>query len=418
MQRAYYFDGIRIDSGLLNYDITAKNSTIANRVKAILNCAGISAGSGSLVGRPGDTTLEISGVGSSAITAAAGDAIDINGEYISVKDETYQLLDFEPAKPSKTVSVVGWADGEYRFGVKYAVASGCIKSNREGEALAVRYFDSYEWVHPSGSISPTVGDIYLATVNVSGDEVISIVDNRTYQWLSAQVDASKIYITDPQVTTITTLQEHVDAVGTATPTATNPHGIQLYTDFNDLANTPTGLIGGAMHGSNAHDYTVPISRTSTYTMEDITLSPIAEGGGVVWIDGISAVVGAVEFIADSEIDCKYRWITITGFAHNAINGGDYYPSGSKAYEMLVYIDQVTPSTSKFVCGHFYSSAGGNGTTYPYVTLKPWNSQDYLIIWVASADGKLMGKVNNASNDATLTFAFGLCVEYGPIRKRV
>ena len=416
MQKAYYVDGIRVDSALLNYDITAKNSTVTNRVKAILNCAGISVGSGSIVGRPGDNALIVSGVGSSALTVGAGDAIDINGEYISVKDETYQLLDFEPEKPSKTVSVVGWDDGTYNFGVKYAVSSGCVKSNREGEAFAVRYFDSYEWVYPSGSL--TAGDICLAIVGVSSDAVTSITDNRTYQWLSAQVDASKIYITEPVVETITTLQEHVDAVGAATPTATNPHGIQLYTDFDDLTNTPTGLAGGAIHGSSAHDYTVPISRTSSYTMEDATLSPIAEGGGVVWLDGISTVVGATEFIADGGIDWKYRWITVTGFAHNATDGADYYPSGSKADEMYGYIDPVTPSTSRFVSGHFYSSAGGNGTTYPYVLLKPWNSQDYLVMWVDNTTGKLVGKVQDVSHDATLIFAFGLCVEYGPTRKRV
>jgi len=76
---------------------------------------------------------------------------------------------------------------------------------------------------------------------------------------------------------------------------------------------------------------------------------------------------------------------------------------------------VTPTTVDFVYGHFYTSAGGNGTTFPYIKLKPFNSLDSIIIWVDNTTSYLMAKMDIVSAGAT-TFAFGLCIEYGPRRK--
>lgn len=418
MQRAYYYDGIRVDAATLNYDITAKNSTVTNRIKAILNSVGIPVGSGSIVGRPGDSALFVTGSGGT-LTISPGDAIDKNGEYISVKEDTYVPSDdFEPVKPSRIVDVSSGSNGNYYFGIRYALDSGCIKSNREGESFYVRYYDSYEWVNQPGALA-NYGDITLATYTLTTGVVSNVVDVRANQRLSCQVDASKIYITDPVVPTITTLQQHMDAVDPlGTPTATNPHGTVLSTDFDDLHGAPNGLVGGAQHGVEAHDYTVPISRTSSYTMSDVVLNPTQDGGGVVWADGVKNIATTVNFIIDSEIDWKYRWVTVTGFAYAGTDASDYYPSGSKVDEMCGFIDPVTPSTSKLVYGHFYTSAGGNGSTYPYLKLKPYNSSDSLIIWVDTTNSKLMGSFDYVSADPNMDFAFGLSIEYGPTRKKV
>jgi hypothetical protein len=414
---AEYFDGIMVDAALLDFDVAAHNTSLKNRTKAILNSFSIPAGSGSIVGRPGDNYLEVSQDGSNLVIEP-GYAIDINGEWIDIPyDPTEHVDPYEPDKPSRIYPVVG-SDDDYYFGVEYAEASGCIKTNREGESFYVRYYDSYAWVNSTSPL--TSGSITLATYTISGGIITALTDVRTNQWLSCQADAANVYILNTPLTGMDTLQDHVNMLGTATPTAANPHGVFLQNEFDDLTHTPTGLVGGAQHGSDAHDDTVPVVRTSSYTRSDSTLQPVAEGGGSVWVDGYftngSVPAGGIEL--DDLVDWRYRWITVTGYIYEATDADDYTPGGAHADNISGYIDPSTPATvNNLAFGHFYSDTGGAGTVDPRILIK-FNGGSTMKLWVDTT-GVLKADIDTWRASPTgFVFSFGLVVEYGPRRKTV
>jgi len=236
MKRLYTFDGLWLDSENLNYEVDAKTDSLKKRIKAVLNSDAIPDGSGSIIGHPGDTALEVSSGTVGFINVAAGEAIDKNGEYIYVPEDPSDLEDeYAPSRRDRenialTDLGISGANTWY-FGIEYEEGSGCIKSNREGETFATRYYDRYKWVASSGSL--TSPQITLAKITTDASGVITnLEDCRTDQWLSCQVNAANVYIVDSPVDAITTLEEHVNATGSATPSAANPHGIDVTGNFD------------------------------------------------------------------------------------------------------------------------------------------------------------------------------------------
>ena len=127
MRRAEFFDGIWADASLLNYDASGSVDSLKARTKAFLNSDAIPAGSGSIVGIPGDTSLQVTRPSAGNLSVAAGRAIDKNGELVYVPSDISVLEDeFAPVRNVREdislVSMGADTDGLWYFGVEFAVA--------------------------------------------------------------------------------------------------------------------------------------------------------------------------------------------------------------------------------------------------------------------------------------------------------
>lgn len=433
MERAEYFSGLWVDSDLLDFDSQAKNDAIKNRIKAILNSDNISAGSGSIVGRPGDSSLEVTQTGAGAVVVAAGQAIDKNGDFIDVPTDVTDVddSDFEPDKPSRTVSLTsvsidGDSDGTYYFGVKYALDSGCVKSNRDGEEFATRYYDSYEWTASTGSLASPAITLAKITTTSGGAGVVTIEDLRADQWLSCQVDARAVYIDDPPLTAMETLQDHVNMIGDASRVSTvNPHGVIVYSDFDDITNPPTGLSAATTHGVEAHDDSVPISRISSYNSSD-GLQPTIDGGGLIWLDGYysKAVDDETARVLDNTINWLYRFISVKGYVELSTTGNVKIPGGASQdsiYGRLGVINNYIIPVN-YSEGYCYTYDGSSdGSTVPYIdlidgaTVSGSFETATLRIWVDSTTGALKGTMDWNANPTGYYMSYALLVSYGPRR---
>jgi len=426
MRRANFFSGLWVDYDLLNYEVTAKDESIKNRIKGILNSSAIGAGSGSIVGIMGDSALAITQTDPGYLEISPGEAIDVNGEYINVPQDVDDVedTDFEPSKPSRTISMDSLGiieDVTYYVGIQYAAASGCLKSNRDGEVFATRYYDSYEYVASSGSLASPA--ITLATViTTGGGGIATISDTRGEQWLSCQVDARKVFIDNTPLAAMETLQDHVNMIGNSDLVSiTNPHGTEVYQNFDNLVNQPTGLSGGLVHGQDAHDESVPRTFIASSNVDD-ALAPTKEGGGIVWCDGYfdQDTDATEEIILDNSIDWRYRWVSTKGFAIPSTEGDEYLPGGTKAANISGYYTVGYPA--RLVYGYLYSYSGSDGTTEPYVDLMVVDSTgsnvSKLRVWVDSSTGALTATVSDWGAASGLFLAYALAIEYGPIRQNV
>lgn len=421
MRRAYFFSGLLVDSDLLNYDAAARSDSVKLRIKALLNSDAIPAGSGSIVGKPGDTALQVANSGAGTITVTEGMAIDKNGDWIYVPNDPTILDDmFEPEKPARVINLlddlgIALADtNTYHFGIAYQEASGCVKSNRDGELFATRYYDSYQWV-ASGSALPSPM-ITLAKITRLNPTTFTLEDCRTEQWLGCQTNAKNVLLTNTPLSTMQTVEDHINMVGDATlVSATNPHGVIIYQDFSGIINPPTGLTQNAKHGQDAHDDSVPISRTASNILAS-PLVPQQDGGGVVWCDGyFDYGVDATEVkVLDDNIDWRHRWLSLTAYLNYSDTANTYIPGAANAGSMVGMLDPVLVTPTNMGCGYGYTNAGSDGTAAPYIDLSVTNAT--IRIWVDSTDGSLKAKVQTWSSPATnKKFSFGVGIEYGPRR---
>jgi hypothetical protein len=424
MKRANYFSGLWVDSDLLNFDSQARQQTLKDMVVGLINADNISAGSGSIIGRPGDTSLLVAVAGAGQVSVAAGGAIDKDGNWIYVPENVTVVddTDFEPAKPSRTVTLSDLgvtATGTYYFGVGYSEDSGCVKSNRDGESFYTRYYDSYTW-YASSSVLPspyiTLASFYVDT---GTGLITNLVDRRTNQWISCQVNAANVYIADPPITEMVTVEDHINMVQDSSQvSATNPHGVSLSRDFASVINPPTGLVAGEQHGTDAHDDTVMVGRIGSEV--DTTLLPVADGGGTVWVDGYVAYGNTDEFAIDTNIDWRKRFITIKGFLKYSNDALNYLPGGSSAGQAAGYLSTSTTTPQNLALAHGYTASGSlSGAALPYLELlTPVGvGATKLRVYAKATSGYLYGKVAEFGTAADY-LAFGMAIDYSPVRDTV
>ena len=156
---------------------------------------------------------------------AAGQAIDTNGNFIKAASYIQPIKGFAAtnwvwtATPSATNYVK----------LRYQETSGSVGANDAGDQFYTRYYDSF-FVQIDG-IAPTSSDILLCTFLAGGSGEITnsstLLDRRTYVRTVTTADAVMLDPTTKKVASHTSVYDHVQAVGTGTPSVTNPHGLSL-----------------------------------------------------------------------------------------------------------------------------------------------------------------------------------------------
>lgn len=157
----------------------------------------------------------------SQIVVAPGTAIDVNGEMIVMTSS--KTLN----KGSSDSNYIWTASSNVLNYIKlaYQEVSGSVKTDDEGNSHPTRYTPSF-YITVDGTV-PTDSEILLGTFvgTGTGDITGTIQDRRMY--VRTIVPANAV-ILDPTVKPIsahTSVEDHIRAVGTGTPTQTNPHGL-------------------------------------------------------------------------------------------------------------------------------------------------------------------------------------------------
>ncbi len=238
MDRTFYFNHQLVDDGDLNNTETTKKNQIIYRFQSLFgNSGGYGKGygfytgsvpDGGVFGSPADysittTNLYVSALNTTSLSIATGSAVDSNGELIRVLSP----LTCNVGGSSVNYTWPGSPNVLNYVKLKYIESSGSLRSDLEGlNSYYTRYTGSY-YVTINNTL-PSSNEILLATFIGDSNGWISgssIQDRRTY--IRPITPADAVYL-DPSVKPISThytVEDHVKAVGTGTPTTTNPHGL-------------------------------------------------------------------------------------------------------------------------------------------------------------------------------------------------
>jgi hypothetical protein len=236
MERAYFFGDQYVYSDDLNQiEISSADQTIKRTQATLGYSGGLSTGSGSVnkggvYGSPADYTQAINlkcytaypGVG---ITISSGKALSPTGELIEISGPPTVYINTSGTtyKWTSTPNVTNYVK------ISYQETSGSIGVDDAGNTYASRYYSSY-YITVDGTAPDVSKEILLATFTAdSNGRVLSanITDQRLYVRTITPADA---VILDPSkkiVSTFTSVEDHVNAKGSGTPTSINPHGLTL-----------------------------------------------------------------------------------------------------------------------------------------------------------------------------------------------
>jgi len=243
MSNSIYFSGQYVSPDDLNNTETQRIADIKLRTQlGLASSGGFQSGSGSIyrggiVGSVLDyldasKNLRPTKISDYELTVGAGLAIDVNGEVISVP--TLQTLIF-----GETTDFYTWATGSIGqtnyIKVAYQEASASIVYDPIRNVTQPHRYTSSYYITVNNA-PPASADVLLGTftTSVNGNIEGSVVDKRLYAM--SVIPSESVYI-DPvnnPLPSVQTFYAHEQAVGTGTPSVTNPHGIS-YTDIGAAA---------------------------------------------------------------------------------------------------------------------------------------------------------------------------------------
>jgi hypothetical protein len=267
MERSNFFnDQLVVDSDLNNIETTVADQ-ITQRAASELNTAGgvgkATAGygtfavvKGGVYGAPVDyltTTVNLFvSATATQITVAPGQALDAQQNFITVP--VSHVVSKGTNSPSG--SWVSSAGVTNYVKLSYRETSGSVKANDAGNQFYTRYNASYFVMVDNNA--PGALDVLLGQFTADGlGQVTSMLDRRSYVRLNVMADATWLDPTVKPVATWTSVEDHVRAVGTGTPSQTNPHG---------LTGADIGIVDAVasvrLHRTDSHVNGIIVSDTS------------------------------------------------------------------------------------------------------------------------------------------------------------
>jgi len=270
MERANFYN----DQDVMADDLNAIENSILKQtssrsVAPLGSSGGVNSGTGGSVtlggiyGSPADylTTTKnfyCSKLGGTSISVATGKALDVNGNLILISAaKTVTLND-------NTATAV-WTEitaGTKYIKLSYLEASGSVQSDDLGVQFYTRYTDSYRILISAASAS--ANEIYLGSFTADGVGFISdsIVDMRQYCRIITPASAVILDPLKEPAKTIgwTSVEDHVNAIGHSTPSASNPHG----TSASDIGFSTVDITN---HWRDAHVNGIMLLARDTTTLQ-------------------------------------------------------------------------------------------------------------------------------------------------------
>lgn len=381
----------------------------------------------------------------------AGYGIDSSGELLYSAITDIPLLSF------------GIGNGTYTFYVKYTEVDGTTAVTDEGNTVVVETTDGLSYTM-SPQITPLSAPwIPLTTMVILGGSIAPYVsaytDLRSNNAMeSTATDLGTYTHGSGSLSWETDMSKHVAGVdASGTPTATNPHGVPVLTEWEDITNKPLYLIGNLPHGngygkgvttysSHYQNYSkddthssgsVRVSRWGTCSNFSIahptdipntdyafvegfsrayTMShPMRHGGATIYIDFNKPEVN--NFLIDNSIDWRYRWVNIQGLYHwwkGDKTPRDEYGSGLTGamsyYSTHIYMHEVSIGSVNPV---LVLDPGDGGSvmvaSFGYTNKGSGNAVEYNVSNLRGGiivPGKLAGNPLFIYADATTGYLYG------------
>ena len=239
MDRSNFFQDQDVMCTDLNNIESTKIIQIQERTQASLgNSGGIGGGlqhysssvaQGGIYGSPADYSTSSKNfyslqVESTMLMVAPGEALTSLGELISSTSYITAVM----GSPTSTTNWVVSANVQNYVKLQYQETSGSIKSDDQGNPYPTRYTGS-PFIQVDGNI-PLSTDILLSTFLAASDGSItsnSLSDSRTY---IRTITPANAVILDPLIKVVSafnTAEDHINAIGTGSPSIHNPHGMTV-----------------------------------------------------------------------------------------------------------------------------------------------------------------------------------------------
>lgn len=243
MSRSVYYTGQYVSADDLNNTESASISRILNQTQLWLGDSGgysegfAAVARGGILGSPldyldGGMNLYPSKVSSTEINIARGDALSVSGELVRIEEPQSILYgegDSWYSWPTGSINTTNYIK------IAYRESSGSFLFNRFGSKEPRRYIASY-YITVDATY-PTASELLLGTFQsdyttgqISGD----ITDRRLYVSVIAPSDSVLLDPTVSPISSHTSFHDHAIAVGSGTPSTTNPHG----TSYADIGAAP------------------------------------------------------------------------------------------------------------------------------------------------------------------------------------
>ena len=238
MKRPFFFNDQIVYSDDLNFLNSSKEDELKNRFNALLlppggiygdvNYATSSSSRGGIIGDPdlylSFTNLKVgTSLSNNQLFIYAGKALTEEGELIEVTTN----LTLNLGSSNSTYSWLGSPNTLNYVKIKYLEVQGAIQSDDQGTPFYTRYNPSY--FITVNNAAPTNNEILLATFisDASGRTIPAqgVVDRRLYTRLMVPASAVRLDPTTKPVMEWRSVEDHVNAKGSGTPSATNPHGL-------------------------------------------------------------------------------------------------------------------------------------------------------------------------------------------------
>jgi hypothetical protein len=250
MKRSNFFAGQNVTDDDLNFDITAQNDQqrLARTAFLTPNQNNVIGG---VIGYSGLNTLLVTSPTSTTVTVLWGYAITNAGEIIYVPSTPSTE---NPPLPARQGLTWGTTGETLYVKISYAEIPGSPQVDDFGHTVYSRYYPSYQITIDEDP--PDASQILLAQFDSDESGHLSnLVDKRAY--IQVKADAYSVRVEDSPVYGHQTVDSHVKAVGTGTPSVTNPHGQSVY-DLDDVSE-----ISPVAHRQQSHTSGIlPINLTS------------------------------------------------------------------------------------------------------------------------------------------------------------
>lgn len=390
MSQSFYFKDQNVFAEDLNNTESSRIADVKQRVQNLLGSSGgiyadlyssFSIVKGGIFGRPDEydqnKNLRVGLSDTSTLFIYSGDAIDVDGNPIRLESTKTVELGNEDSNYIWTPTV-----GTNYVKLHYTQSSGSVGTDDLGNQYYSRYYDSYyieiNGTHPTGSAG---NPILLAIFTGLGDGTVStgtLFDRRLY---AKVITPASGVIIDPfrnPVASQTTVEDHVAATGSGTPSITNPHGLS----YVDISGEDVGL-----HRIQSH-----IDGVISYDRETSTLNSFK--GTVV---NNSSPTAAIDFTTPSNAVLSVGGKIISSTLDSLTGASAFSIGGNDTYAALVYKDGTTSWVlySTFISTYYDSELG--------TRIDDSGVNELLTTGHTNADYYLLGICVVASGGNSLTF---------------
>ncbi len=311
---------------------------------------------GGVLGAPTDylTNVNLRAVAQSttSIRVYPGSAIDSVGNLITLAAYVDVTLSDNLTNKVWTVSA-----GVLNYiKLQFLEIANTYGSDDLGNSYPTRYTPSYKIV--INSVIPAAGDILLGTFIADGGGAVTgtITDRRLYVRIITTGDAVYLDPTTIPVTSHLTVRDHVNAVGTGTPTVTNPHGLSASDlDISDLTSShrKETHTSGIVAKSGVYDAAVYNSWTPSYT----------DTGAEVIIEFTPPDADAAILSGGISYTAALDTVSLLDTSLFTAGNGNYYlyinSSGSMAADSGVPVAATYNDPSRYVLCSFNRADGGS-----------------------------------------------------------